>query len=301
MPIGIRVQAHCKEDAACRIRKRRPKKRVVVGQADNRLAPPYAYSPSGRSKVNPRPLPFFEIAVISMLCLVPTAALAMPLSQTEFTVLATRCAPMVSTRTLEAVARTESGLDPLVLHDNTTGQKDQTGSPELAVVEAEQWIGRGDSVDIGLMQINATNLPALDMTVVAALDPCASLAGGAAILKAAYDGEDTPADQQAALLMALSRYNTGTPFQGIMNGYARTVLKNAGKAEEALPILLSTVHPSLFVDPNAPPAWNVSAAGAYAQIHGASWLISLAPSVSDQRLQARPMRPSAPADAIASK
>ena len=211
------------------------------------------------------------------------------------------CAPAVPAETLEAVARTESGLDPLVLHDNTTGHHEEARSLGSAVAEAGEWVGRGDSVDIGLMQINSANLAPLGMTVADALDPCVSLAGGAAVLQAAYGGGSTKAEQQAALLMALSRYNTGTPFKGIMNGYVRTVLENAGNVEEVPPVPLSPVQPPLFVDPNAPSSWNVSAAGVYAQIHGASWLISLSPSVSDQRPQAGPMGLSPPADAIASK
>jgi type IV secretion system protein VirB1 len=223
-------------------------------------------------------LPLSAISVFVVLCVIPTAILGAPISQTEFATLASRCAPAVPAAMLEAVARTESGLDPWALHDNTTGRKEEAGSPELAVTEAQRRLGRGDSVDIGLMQINASNLRALGITVSDAFDPCASLAGGAAVLMAAYGGGATQADQQAALLMALSRYNTGTPFQGVMNGYARTVLENVGKKDEALPIPLSLVQAPLLVDPNAPPSWNVSATGVYAQLHGASWLIDLAPS-----------------------
>jgi type IV secretion system protein VirB1 len=128
------------------------------------------------------------------------------------------------------------------------------------------------------MQINSANLPALGMTVTDALDPCSSLAGGAAVLRAAYGGGSTQAEQQAALLMALSRYNTGTPFEGIMNGYVHTVLENTGKGVEAPSVPPPATHASNFFDLNAPPSWNVSAAGAYAQLHGASWIVDLVPS-----------------------
>jgi type IV secretion system protein VirB1 len=159
-------------------------------------------------------------------CGMPAAARAAPLSAAAFAGLAASCAPAVAAATLEAVARTESGLDPWALHDNTTGASEKPASLEAALAAAGRWLARGDKVDLGLMQINSANLAALGMTVPAALDPCAALAGGAAVLRAAYDGGTTAAERQAALLMALSRYNTGSPFKGIMNGYARRVIAN---------------------------------------------------------------------------
>jgi type IV secretion system protein VirB1 len=216
------------------------------------------------------------IAAIFLLVSPPRASSAVTLSQSEFTELALRCAPQVSPETLEAVARIESGLDPWAIHDNTTKQTLEFDGVKLASAQAEQWVRRGDSVDVGLMQINAANLPALGMTVATALDPCAALAGGAAVLRAAYGGGETPAEQQVALLIALSRYNTGTPLRGIMNGYARTVLQNTTVSAS----VDATVSPSTSnsVDANAPPSWNVSATGKYAQVHGASWLIELLPA-----------------------
>ena len=182
-------------------------------------------------------------------------------------------------QTLAAVARTESGLDPWALHNNTTGVSETPASAQAALADAWAWVGQGDSVDIGLMQINSANLSALGMTARTALDPCASLAGrGAAVLQAAYGGGTTNADSQVALLEALSRYNTGSPLKGIMNGYVRTVMANADSA--ALPAPLGVKARTPPVDPNAPPSWDISATGAYAQSHGAAWLISLAPSLN---------------------
>jgi hypothetical protein len=55
-------------------------------------------------------------------CGAPGTAGAAPLSGAEFETLAARCAPSVPMPTLEGVAKTESGLDPWVLHDNTTNR-----------------------------------------------------------------------------------------------------------------------------------------------------------------------------------
>jgi type IV secretion system protein VirB1 len=148
----------------------------------------------------------------------------------DFSALANRCAPSVPVSTLAAVAKTESGLKPTALHDNTTGITDVPSNQDIALLEAEDWISKGHSIDIGLMQVNSRNLPALGMSIAEAFDPCDSLAAGAAILRAAYGGGNTPAEQQVAMLMALSRYNTGSSIAGIMNGYAHLVAENAASA-----------------------------------------------------------------------
>lgn len=229
-----------------------------------------------------------------MACGVPVAAGAAPLSTADFEALAARCAPAVPVATLEAVAKTESGLDPWVLHDNTMKVSEAPPSLQAALSDARQWIGRGDSVDLGLMQINSANLSGLGMTVRSALDPCASLAGGAAVLQAAYGGGQSSAEQQAALLMALSRYNTGSPFKGILNGYARQVIANANGGTAAPPA--SPTSPAQAIaqtDPNAPPSWDVWAVAAYAQSHGAPWLIPLS-QVSPATAQAPKSPPGQP-------
>jgi type IV secretion system protein VirB1 len=206
------------------------------------------------------------------------AARATPLSPADFTALAARCAPAVSSQTLGAVARTESAFDPWALHDNTTGLSESPVSGQSALADGVAWVARGDSVDIGMMQINSANLPALHMTVASALDPCISLAGGAQVLQAAFGPVDTSSDEQVALLLALSRYNTGSPLKGIMNGYARKVMANVGRSSLSVASVAMNAVPA--ADPNAPPSWDVSATGTYAQSHGAPWLIPLAPDPS---------------------
>ena len=163
----------------------------------------------------------------------PGSVSAATISDTDFAGLAARCAPGVPVWVLRGVARTESDFHPWMLHDNSTHASDSPASLAAAETEAAAWMAEGHSVDLGLMQINTANLPALGMTIGTALDPCASLAGGAAVLRAAYGAGPVDASQQAALLMALSIYNTGSPLKGIMNGYARKVMRHAD--EVALP------------------------------------------------------------------
>ena len=204
------------------------------------------------------------------------AASASAIPAGAYSALTARCASSIPEWVLSAVARTESNFHPWRLHDNTARVSEDPPSREAAETEAAAWISAGHSVDLGLMQINSGNLPALGMNVSEALDPCKSLAAGAAVLRAAYGGGPVETGQQTALLMALSIYNTGSPLKGIMNGYARRVMRNASAAPGSVP--LAQAAPANAPDtntPDMPPAWNVSATGDYTQAHGAPWLVPL--------------------------
>ncbi len=240
-----------------------------------------------------RRYPFLSVAAMAWVaCGVPCVARATNrLSVSEFVTLAARCAPEVPVATLEAVAKTESGLDPLALHDNTTGVNDKADNLQAALAEGEAWIDRGNSVDVGLMQINSANFGALGLTTRSALAPCASMAGGATILQAAYAGGETTADQQAALLMALSRYHTGSPLKGILDGYARTVMAHAYTGELPAPTAQNkAANAPVPAYPNLPPSWNISETGIYVEEHGAPWIVSLpSPSGPPKQPEGQPV------------
>lgn len=210
----------------------------------------------------------------------PPPVFAASLSDADFATLAARCAPGVPEKVLRGVARTESNFYPWRLHDNSTHASANPASLANAEAQATAWIAEGHSVDLGLMQINSANLPALGMTIGAALDPCASLAAGAAVLRAAYGGGPVGSGQQAALLMALSIYNTGSPLKGIMNGYAMRVMRHADEAASGFSA--SPLPPAN--EPGMPPAWDVSATGSYARTHGAPWLVPLGLDATAQKI-----------------
>ena len=210
----------------------------------------------------------------------PAPVFAASLTDADFAALAARCAPGVPEWVLRGVARTESNFYPWMLHDNSTHASANPGSLANAEAQATAWIAEEHSVDIGLMQINAANLPALGMTIGEALDPCSSLAGGAAVLRAAYGTGPVGTGQQATLLMALSIYNTGSPLKGIMNGYARRVMRHADEAASGFSA--SPLPPAN--KPDMPPAWDVSATGHYAQAHGAPWLVPLGLDATAQKI-----------------
>ncbi len=131
------------------------------------------------------------------------------------------CAPQVHPKTMDAVVQVESHGRVLALNVNhLRPQPQQPATVEAAVQEAQAWIARGYRVDIGLGQITDRNLAALGLTVRTAFDPCANLRGAAEILAANYIGAARRVGEgQAALLMALSAYNTGSYDRGFGNGY----------------------------------------------------------------------------------
>jgi len=142
------------------------------------------------------------------------------------------CAPAVAPDTLRAIIRTESGFDPLALHINGNVR---LKTPPRTVSEAISWsgwlIGRGYSIDLGLMQVNSRNLARLRMTLAQAFDPCWNIRAGATLLAQEYRrAARVHGPGTGALLYAISAYNTGNWQAGLRNGYVARVALNAGTA-----------------------------------------------------------------------
>ena len=194
-------------------------------------------------------------------------ARADPLSVGEFGQLALRCGASVAPSTLAAIARTESGFQPLSINDNTTGTSGVPATRDIAIQIASKLLEAGHSVDVGIMQINSGNFASLGLTLEAAFDPCKSVAAAAVILAGDYAGGDTHEGQQAALRVAISRYNTGDAQRGFANGYVHTVELAARHVVPAIDVgaapaaIDSQAAPAAAlavpVDPNAPPSWDV--------------------------------------------
>jgi type IV secretion system protein VirB1 len=140
--------------------------------------------------------------------------------------LATACAPNVATATIEDVIRVESGGDPLLVNINGTRlQPARAQTRDEAVALAQASIAAGYSVDLGLMQVNSRNLPALHLGLREVFEPCANIRAGAAILAEDFArAAQRTSDPQAALRAALSAYNTGDFSRGFSNGYVARYL-----------------------------------------------------------------------------
>jgi type IV secretion system protein VirB1 len=136
------------------------------------------------------------------------------------------CAPSVAASTLDAIVRTESGGSAWIIGVNGNPHRvARPSSAPAAFALAGDLIAAGVSVDLGLMQINSSNLGILGLSVAEAFDPCRNLAAGAKLLQAAYDAELQRSDRRrsAALDAALSRYNTGSRWAGFANGYIERI------------------------------------------------------------------------------
>jgi type IV secretion system protein VirB1 len=177
------------------------------------------------------------------------SAHASPLSTTSFGILASLCAPGTDISILRAVASVESHFNPFAVRDNTTRESWTPHSIDTAASIAKERLTEGHSVDIGLMQINSANLTALGMTVENAFDACHSLTAANRILLSAFAAGSNETERQAALLIALSRYNTGKPLTGIANGYANQVA-----AAQSAP-LTNTLAPKSAMKTS--PQWNI--------------------------------------------
>lgn len=178
--------------------------------------------------------------------------------------LAQACAPSVAPETLAAIAHVESRFDPLAIGVNqgpSPGRRAR--SADEASLMARRLVARGANLDLGLTQINSDNLAWLGLSIEEAFDPCLSLGAAATVLRSGYrpTGPDLRA-HQAALRVALSRYNTGHPQRGIRNGYVARVEATAARlslTSAAASPPAPSQRPIRLVAETPPPAWDVFA------------------------------------------
>jgi type IV secretion system protein VirB1 len=172
--------------------------------------------------------------------------------------LAQSCAPAVAVSTLVSVARVESDFDPLAIGVNGANpQRLHARTVKEAVSTADRLIRRGANVDLGLGQINSANLANLGINVADAFEPCRNLHAAAQVLQAAYRSQRAaPGQEQPALRIALSLYNTGRTDRGFLNGYVAKVVNAASGYEPALHS--DQQSPPTSAPPSAP-GWDVFA------------------------------------------
>lgn len=154
----------------------------------------------------------------------------MPLPAVIVQSLAEHCAPSVAARTLVSIAQVESGFDPLAIGVNgPIPARIHSHTREEAESIATRLLERGANVDLGLGQINSSNLARLKLSIAGAFQPCRNLSAAGQLLKEAYARQAPRLGQeQAALRRALSVYNTGRTDRGFSNGYVAKVSAAAG-------------------------------------------------------------------------
>jgi type IV secretion system protein VirB1 len=153
------------------------------------------------------------------------------------------CAPNAGRRTMAAIVRVESDGNALAIHDNNLDRSFTPRDVNQGVVWANQLLALHHSVDLGISQINAFNLPRLGLSVRDAFDPCMNVHGGATILASDYRAAALEFGAgQFALRRAIGAYNSGSLYGG--STYIHRILVAAGiDADAGFPI------PDLQVDP----------------------------------------------------
>jgi len=153
----------------------------------------------------------------------------------DFVALSQQCAPGVAPQTMAALIKTESRFKPLAIGINGGARLLRQPASKVEAVATATWlISRGYNIDLGLGQINSTNLARYGLSVDDAFDPCTNLAASAAILTASYKlARSKGHAEQPALYAALSAYNTGSLYRGFGNGYVQRVVNNLHQADPA--------------------------------------------------------------------
>ena len=124
--------------------------------------------------------------------------------------LASQWGQPIAPKMIVAQATVESALDPLAIHDHTTGRTYHPMSQSEAIEIAARLDRAGSDFDAGLMQINRRNFGWLHLTTAEAFDPRRSIEAGAAVM------------------VSMSRYNTGG-LAGLRNGYVEKVLASTAR------------------------------------------------------------------------
>ncbi len=93
---------------------------------------------------------------------------------------------------------------------------------EEAEKTAKDYIEKGYSVDMGLMQFNSKNLNSSNfkhLTISDLFDPCKNIKAGSDVFSLAYESTPKNLSKEERIKKALSIYNTGNQELGFQNGY----------------------------------------------------------------------------------
>lgn len=161
----------------------------------------------------------------------------------DYQALAQQCAPAVAPRTILAVVRVESGMNPYAIGVVGGRLARQPRSMGEAVATARALERDGWNFSVGAAQVNRYNLAKYGLDYIGAFDPCASLRAGSAILKDCHDRAARLGRGDAlAWRMAFSCYYSGNfraGFRPDVKGqpsYVGKVLASAANPALATPV-----------------------------------------------------------------
>jgi type IV secretion system protein VirB1 len=148
-----------------------------------------------------------------------------------------RCAPHIDPNTMRSIVTVESSENPYAIGIDTPGMRlaRQPKTREEAVVTAQWLHDNGYRYGAGWAQISHRNFERLGLTPENVFDPCLNLQASQKILIDDYQiaQASNTADAVSAVLITLSRYNTGDNDRGFRNGYVKKVVKAATQSAAA--------------------------------------------------------------------
>lgn len=136
--------------------------------------------------------------------------------------LITSCA--VDRDIISAIIKVESSGYPWVINDNTTKKILRFSTQDEVTEKANELLNKGHNLDLGLSQINSSNLKKLNLSVEQVIEPCTNLKAAASIFNNFYKIASLKfKDKDQTLFHTLSAYNTGSFYKGYK--YAEKVFK----------------------------------------------------------------------------
>ena len=137
-----------------------------------------------------------------------------------------QCASAMPPITANSIVKQESSFNPHAI-GVAGGLKNQPKSYAVAVATAKDLIKKGYNIDMGLGQINSLNLPKFGLSVEQVFEPCTNVNAMQRVFVGCYNGaKKLTTDNQLAIRMAFSCYNTGNYSKGFKNGYVGKILRN---------------------------------------------------------------------------
>lgn len=172
--------------------------------------------------------------------------------------LAKRCAPGVDPMTMAYIVAHESGNRQFAINVNYGGSQlpSQPSSAEEALAATGRLEAEGQNYDLGLAQINSANFEWLGVAPEDMIDPCKNISASERVISDCYSRAiKRTNDEQHALRMALSCYNTGSMERGFANGYVDRVELIASQ-DSKIPRLIVAGEGSSQIRPSTQDASN---------------------------------------------
>lgn len=141
----------------------------------------------------------------------------------DFAILAQQCATSVDYPVAHAIVQQESNFNPYAINVNRAAQIKAPRSYNEAVSAAKKLIASGYNIDMGLGQINRSNLKWLNLSVEQVFDPCTNLKAMQTVYLNCYNTQAVNDGLGDRMQRAFSCYNTGNSQRGFFNGYVNKV------------------------------------------------------------------------------